>query len=76
MKKQLLSVLFLFFFVFILAPLAYSDDSIPLGKGDIAFKAGQVVFTNGVLKAQGIDKSNYIAIEAYDVINQNLYWGR
>jgi hypothetical protein len=72
--KRSLMLIFIILFLLSSATL-YAAERVPLGTGNISFKADYIKFTDGDLKDADVDSDYYIAIEGYFMIIPELYLG-
>jgi hypothetical protein len=72
--RRYLMLIFIMLFLLSSATL-YAAERVPLGMGNISFKADYIKFTDGDLKDANVDSDYYIAVEGYYMIVPELYMG-
>jgi Outer membrane protein beta-barrel domain len=70
------SLMLIFIMLFLLSSATlYAAERVPLGIGNISFKADYIKFTDSNLKDTNVDSDYYIAVEGYYMIVPELYLG-
>jgi hypothetical protein len=63
------------FIIALVSSVAYAQDTIPLGKGNVALKIDYIGFTDGDLERADVENAAYVAVEGFYEIVRNLYLG-